>query len=80
MTRYRRKPVSYRAPMRGVLALAVLALMSSAFAAEAIAPLPKAAPMTLIPLSSASASETHAPAPAAPAAARWCASPTTRPR
>lgn len=68
MTRYRRKSVSYRAPMRGLLALAVLALMSSAFAAEAIAPLPKAAPMTLIPLSSASASETHAPAaPAAPA-------------
>lgn len=80
MTVYRRRLIDISVPLRGVMALAVLALVSSAFAAEPPAPLPKADPIRITPISPAAASEpagaavqgaparASAPAAAAPAA------------
>ena len=62
---YRRKLVDTRAPMRGLMALALLALVSTAFAAD-LAPLPKADPIQLTPIAPAPAA---APAGKVPAAA-----------
>ena len=55
MTVYRRRLINITVPLRGVMALAVLALMSSAFAAEPPAPLPKAEPIRITPISPAAA-------------------------
>lgn len=64
---YRRRLVDVRAPMRGLMALALLALVSTAFAADP-APLPKADPIQLTPIAPtaapAAASQGKAPAAA----------------
>lgn len=65
MTVYRRRLVDHSVPLKGVVALAVLALVSTAFAADAPAPLPKADPIQITPIAPAAA----APAAAAPSAA-----------
>ena len=62
MTVYRRRLIDITVPLRGVMALAVLALMSSAFAAEPPAPLPKAEPIRITPISPAAAAEPAAAA------------------
>lgn len=80
MSVYRRKPLDYRAPTRGLFALALMALVSMAFAADP-APLPKADPIQITPIAPAAvqvapaaqaaapaAASKSAPAPAAPAA------------
>jgi len=53
MTVYRRRLIDITVPLRGVMALAVLALVSSAFAAEPPAPLPKAEPIRITPIAPA---------------------------
>ena len=53
MTVYRRRQIDIAVPLRGVMALAALALVSSAFAAEPPAPLPKAEPIRITPITPA---------------------------
>ena len=62
MTVYRRRLINITVPLRGVMALAVLALVSSAFAAEPPAPLPKSEPIRITPISPAAAAEPAAAA------------------
>ncbi len=68
---YRRRLVDVRAPMRGLMALALLALVSTAFAADP-APLPKADPIQLTPIAPTAAPvaapQGKAPAASAPSA------------
>lgn len=64
---YRRRLVDVRAPMRGLMALALLALVSTAFAADP-APLPKADPIQLTPIAPTAA---PAAAPKARLPQRW---------
>jgi carbonic anhydrase len=61
MTVYRRRPTNTVVPIRGLMALAVLALMSTAFAAEPPAPLPKADPIQITPIAPAVAQPAAAP-------------------
>lgn len=70
MTVYRRRLLDHSVPLKGVVALAVLALVSTAFAADAPAPLPKADPIQITPI---------APAAAAPAPASAASSAASRP-
>ena len=53
MTVYRRRQIDIAVPLRGMMALAVLALVSSVFAAEPPAPLPKAEPIRITPIAPA---------------------------
>ncbi|NBW01610.1 MAG: carbonic anhydrase family protein [Betaproteobacteria bacterium] len=75
MTVYRRRLIDHSVPLRGVIALAALALISTAFAADAPAPLPKADPIQITPIAPAAA----APAAARPAVATPAAAPAARP-
>ncbi|MEY3633143.1 MAG: hypothetical protein RI937_1341, partial [Pseudomonadota bacterium] len=53
MTVYRRRQIDIAVPLRGMMALAVLALVSSVFAAEPPAPLPKSEPIRITPIAPA---------------------------
>lgn len=60
MTVYRRRPTNTAAPIRGLVALAVLALVSTAFAADPPSPLPKADPIQITPIAPAAAQSSAA--------------------
>jgi len=61
----RRRLVDHTVPMRGLLALALLALVSTAFAADPPAPLPKAEPIQITPIAPAAAQPANGQAAAA---------------
>jgi carbonic anhydrase len=67
MTVYRRRLLDHSVPLKGVVALAALALISTAFAADAPAPLPKADPIQITPIAPAAAASAPAAARPAPA-------------